>query len=154
MHTSIAAVANLYKVNTELLSKLLDDLPEDQEFVRPDDKANSANWLVGHLLNSRFEINKFIGKESECQWHDLYCIGSKIQDKSVYPTISEMKPVWETISATLLDSISNLSEDALNEPNSLGIPNPDKDLRGLLAFFAFHEGMHFGQISYLKRLLS
>ena len=153
MQPSIVAVANQYKINTDFLYKFLDGLSEEQEFMRPDDKANSANWLVGHLLNSRFEINKFMGEDSDCQWCDFYCNGSKIQDKSVYPSIAEMKPIWESISAKMLDSISKLNEDALNAPVSLGVPNPDKNLQGLLGFFAFHEGMHLGQILYLKRIL-
>lgn len=153
MHPSITAVANLYKSNTDLLFRFLDDLPDEKEFTRPDDKANSANWIVGHLLNTRFEINKFAGAEGDCQWCELYCNGSKIQNKSAYPSIAEMKPVWESISTKMIDSISKLSEEDLNAADSLGVPNPEKTLRGLLGFFALHEGMHFGQLVYLKRLL-
>jgi len=153
MHSSITAVVNLYKTNTDLLFRFLEGLPENKEFTRPDEKANSANWIVGHLLNTRFEINKFAGAEGDCKWCELYCNGSKIQDSSVYPSISEMKPVWESVSKTMIEKISSLTENDLSAASELGVPNPDKDLRGLLGFFAFHEGMHMGQIVYLKRLL-
>ena len=152
MHPTIATVASQYAINSSWAVKTLDGVTDDLEFVRPEEKANSANWIFGHILSTRYYINQQLGSDNKCEWSELYNGGVKIQDKSAYPSIALMKPIWESISAEMTGKIEKLGEEDLNA-KSISVPNPEKNLRGVLTFFAMHETIHIGQIAYLRRLL-
>lgn len=152
MHPTIATVASQYVVNSSWAVKTLDGVTGDLEFLRPQEKANSANWIFGHILSTRYYINQQLGSDIECEWSELYNGGVKIQDNSAYPSLAKLKPIWESISAKMTAKIEQLSEEDL-KAKSIDVPNPEKNLRGTLTFFAMHETIHIGQIAYMRRLL-
>jgi uncharacterized damage-inducible protein DinB len=57
------------------------------------------------------------------------------------------------VSAELSAALSNAPADALSKPAPPGPPSFDGKLSGTVAFFAFHDTYHAGQISYLRKWL-
>lgn len=153
MHSSIASVANLYVIHNDLLQRTIEGITDENEFTRPVGKGNSVNWIVGHIVNTRFFVNQLMGADARCEWEELYNGGVPIQDSSVYPSLTQLLSAWEKVSADLITSIGELSEEDLTAENTIGVPSKENNLRGVLTFFATHESVHIGQLAYIRRLL-
>lgn len=70
-----------------------------------------------------------------------------------YPVVEEVRGAWDDVSGKLLASLADASADALARPAPTGPPSFDGKISGLVAFLAFHETYHVGQVSYLRKWL-
>jgi len=57
------------------------------------------------------------------------------------------------VSAKLLASLAGTPAEVLAKPAPKGPPSFDGKISGLVAFLAFHETYHVGQVSYLRKWL-
>lgn len=151
MHQTMAAVTDQYKLNTMLFDKVLDGFQDSEQFTRPIDKANSVNWVAGHLASSRFSVANMLGVEDQCPWGKLYEGGKETQDPSEYPSIGEIKAAFKDISAKLEAKLAAASEDELAKEPPWKAPGMEPSVRGSVAFMSFHESYHLGQLGYLRK---
>jgi uncharacterized damage-inducible protein DinB len=70
-----------------------------------------------------------------------------------YPSVSDIQKAWSYVSTRLLDRLLNAPTELLVKTAPQGPPSFDGKLSGLVAFLAFHETYHVGQISYLRKWL-
>ncbi len=152
MHQSIAQIAALYNLNTQLLTKTLAGIKDEDTFARPNDKANSANFIAGHTVSSRFSVASSLGMKEECPWGELYGMGAEIKDASEYPSMDEIKKVWDDLSAKLAARLEEVGEDVLNAEGAWQPPGCEKTNLGIASFMQFHESYHIGQLAYVSRL--
>lgn len=153
MHDSIAQVADQYKLQTGVIDRILDGIPENQMLTRPDDKANSIHFILGHITATRYTAAQMLGNKEEFAHDALFDRGVEIKDAADYPPFSEIKAAWDSISLKMPELLENASEDQLTAKPSFEPPAMENSIRGLLSFLAFHESYHIGQISYVRRLL-
>jgi uncharacterized damage-inducible protein DinB len=83
----------------------------------------------------------------------VFARGAARADQTQYPAVGEVRNVWNEVSAKLLDCLSNAPAELLEKTPSPGAPSFDGKLSGLVAFLAFHETYHVGQVSYLRKWL-
>jgi uncharacterized damage-inducible protein DinB len=64
-----------------------------------------------------------------------------------------MRAAWNEISEQLKAALSEPPEEVLTRPAPEGPPSFDKKLSGSVAFLAFHDTYHTGQMSFLRKWL-
>ena len=153
MDPTVASSAKLLIMGDRLFSRALDDVTEDQALLRPDGKANSMIWIAAHLTTSRNHLGTLIGMERPPLWGDLFDRGTEPGDTSPYPSVEEINSTWNATHADLIPWIEKMTEADLATEVSIKFPNRDQTRRGAISFIAFHEGYHFGQLSYARKLL-
>ena len=121
--------------------------------IRPDNKANSIHFILGHITGTRYQIAQLLGEHAEFAHEALFDRGVAIKDAAEYPPFSQVKAAWDTISLRMPQVLETATEEQLSGPAPFDPPGMEKNVRGLLSFMAFHESYHIGQISYVRRLL-
>jgi len=152
MHQTMTAVSDLYKLNTSVFDKVLEGFQDDRQFDRPAEKANSVNWVAGHMASSRYGVANMLGVNDKCPWGDLYDMGSDVADISKYPSLDEIKSAWKEISAKVLKGLEDVEEEQLIKEPPWKAPGVEHSIRGSVAFMSFHESYHLGQLGYLRKI--
>ncbi|MCP4685348.1 MAG: DinB family protein [bacterium] len=152
MHQTLSAVADLYKLNTNIFEKILEGFENARQFERSGENANSVNWIAGHMASSRFGVAAALGLEEKCPWGDLYDMGAEVSDTSKYPSLDEIKAVWKDLSGKIVKGMEEVSEDQLAGKPAWEPPAVEHSNRGIVAFMSFHESYHMGQLGYLRKI--
>jgi len=153
MHPSVIAAADSFKINTASFEQALENVQESDPFLRPMDKGNSVNFVVGHMVSSRFLVAQVIGVTEESPFGDLYRRGVEVKDASEYPSIDEIKQAWQKITPLLMKRLEDITEEELSAKPPFDVPFIENSVRGAVSFLAWHESTHLGQMAYLGRLL-
>ena len=153
MHQTIAAVGNQFINNTELIIKAIDDIDESSQFIRPDKKGNSINWVMGHITSTRFFLPTLLGSDIKCPFGEIYDQKKELLEDSAYPNLNELKKYWDTASKELIQKLSEASEETLLADIPFKLPAQEQNVRGTFCFLLVHESYHFGQLAYIRRLL-
>ena len=151
MHQSMTAVSDLYKLNTSLFDRVLKGFDVSRQFIRPIEKANSVNWIAGHLVSSRYDVASMLGVGDKCPWGNLYDMGVELKDSSDYPSLEEIKSAFVEISAKIIAGLETASEDQLSKEPPWKGPGMENSVRGTISFLSFHESYHLGQLGYLRK---
>jgi len=153
MDTDFVNIEGMFKTNTGIVTKAFAGILPEQWFLRPGDDSNHLMWVAGHLVVSRGAVLKSLGMEWAVSWSPLFTRGASLAAPEQYPGVAEVRSAWEGVSAKLLTSLAGASADVLAKPAPQGPPSFDGKIGGLVAFLAFHETYHVGQVSYLKKWL-
>jgi hypothetical protein len=153
METDFANIEGMFKTNTDIVKKAIDGILPEKWFLRPGDDSNHLMWVAGHLVVHRGAVLKSLGAEWETSWSSLFTRGAKLTAQEQYPAIEEIRCAWDEVSGRLVSSLAGASADALARPAPKGPPSFDGKISGLVAFLAFHETYHVGQVSYLRKWL-
>ena len=94
-----------------------------------------------------------MGGQWESSWAPLFTRGSERVDDAEYPSVDEIQEAWNQISEQLKNALREAPEDVLATASPEGMPSFDKKLSGTVAFLAFHDAYHTGQLSFLRKWL-
>jgi uncharacterized damage-inducible protein DinB len=64
-----------------------------------------------------------------------------------------MREAWNQVSEQLKATLNGSSAEMLGSAPPEGFPSFDKQVGGSVAFFAFHDCYHTGQMSFLRKWL-
>jgi uncharacterized damage-inducible protein DinB len=98
-------------------------------------------------------VLKSLNTEWVNPWLSVFARGAVLADQAQYPAVEEVRNAWAEVSVRLLDRLSNAPAELLAKTAPPGPPSFDGKLSGLIAFLAFHETYHVGQVSYLRKWL-
>ena len=153
METDFRNISGMFRANTDIISKAIADVRPEDWFRAPGDDSNHMMWLLGHVVVHRGQVLKVLGVDWNRSWASLFAPGSERVDETQYPTVDEMRAAWDEISQQLKAALSEASPDVLTKPAPQGPPSFDKQLSGTVAFYAFHDTYHTGQLSFLRKWL-
>lgn len=153
METDFANIEGMFKTNTDIVQKAIDGILPEKWFLRPGDDSNHLMWVAGHLVVHRGAVLKSLGADWETSWSSLFKRGANLAAQDQYPAAEEIRSAWDDVSAKLLASLAGAPADVLAKPAPKGPPSFDGKISGLVAFLAFHETYHVGQVSYLRKWL-
>jgi uncharacterized damage-inducible protein DinB len=153
METDFKNISGIYRADTDIISKAIADVSPEDWFRKPGDDSNHLMWLLGHVVVHRGLVLKTLGGQWERSWGPLFVRGSERVDDAEYPTIDEMREAWSQISEQLKNTFRETPEDVLTKPVAEGLPSFDKKVSGTIAFLAFHDAYHTGQVSFLRKWL-
>ena len=153
MENGLTNVASIFKANTDIINKAIGDVAPEDWFRQPGEDSNHLLWLMGHLIVHRGRTLNFLGKDWDVAWRSLFARGAERIDDGEYPPVEEMRNAWSQVSADLAEALRNTSAEELAKAAPAGPPSFDGKLGGTVAFFAFHDTYHTGQVSYLRKWL-
>ena len=141
--------------------QLLDDVATDEWFRMPAEGVTHLAWQVGHLAMAQYALTmmRLRGKEpadADFITNDFLRAFKKgsapVGDAAAYPSIDEIRNVFDRVYERGLAELAEYSEEDLNEE----LPTPHALFNtklGSVFFCSNHEMMHAGQIGLLRRLL-
>jgi len=153
MENGLSNVESIFKANTDIINKAIGDVAPEDWFRQPGEDSNHLLWLMGHLIVHRGRTLNFLGTDWDVAWRSLFARGAERIDDAEYPSVDEMRNAWSQVSADLAAALRNKPAEELAQAAPAGVPSFDGKLGGTVAFFAFHDTYHTGQVSYLRKWL-
>jgi uncharacterized damage-inducible protein DinB len=144
-------IEGMYKTNTDLVTKAVADIPADEWLRKPGDGSNHLLWVMGHLVWARGNVVKTLGSPWSLDWAKQFSRGAAGVDAADYPAVEEVSKAWADVSAELPKFLAAASPELLDKPHDK--PTFDGKMGGFIAFLAFHETYHVGQVGYLRKWL-
>ena len=151
MNERLGPIVGLVEITTNLYVKALAGVSVEAFFARPGGTTNSLAWIAGHVLQSRARLHKLAGEKVEVPWRELFGSEGPPPDPSGYPGAAELVERWQAVTGALLDRLDTLDEGVLTAAPQMRVPSHDHTLLGAIAFAAYHEAYHVGQMGYLRR---
>ena len=142
----------LYDMHTTYFANVIVDISDKDSHNRLNTKANHIAWLTGSLVEQRYEIAKMLGSDNKQAAHELFKDNKGIQDNITYPSLSEFKKDWETISPVLRNALVNISSEKLDDSFEM-MPGMKMTYYDLITFIIYREANIIGQIALWRRLL-
>lgn len=145
------------------IERLVKDIPEDKWNETPPVLETNLNWLMGHLVTSKyFHAVLCVGGKGDYdhgvntkQYVSLYAYSGKgpLHLPDDKPSPSEILRDLSIMDNLALDVLDKVEEGQLGTPTEL--PNPvAKTKHEALMWSIKHQMWHGGQIATLKRVLS
>jgi len=153
MDTDFANVSGVFKANTDIVNKAISEVSPEHWFLKPGGDSNHLMWVLGHLVWSRGNVLKTLNEHWNIPSPALFERGAELTTQDEYPTVAEIRQAWDEVSARLSGILADVSVEKLSRPAPKGPPSFDGKVGGIVAFLAFHETYHVGQISYLRKWL-
>ena len=153
MHPSIAPLASIFRLNTELVLNCIEDLDDRRAQARGEPPVNSIAFLVAHLSETRHLMAQLMGQPLPSPFSQAFSKARTLDQTGPLPSLGELRAYWERISAHVAVHIERLDTAQLAQSSSQRLPGSDGTLLGALAFLAQHESYHLGQIGILRRQL-
>lgn len=146
------ALALIFKLNSGLVTRSLDGLSDDDVWRRPPEGGNPMAWILGHITEARVQLLALLGQPMPLDWAATFQRGAQLRGRADYPDRARLEGAWRSTHGRMRDAFTGLTAARLAEPYTGKLPGAT-DLAGAIAFHAFHEAYHVGQLGYLRRQL-
>jgi uncharacterized damage-inducible protein DinB len=151
MNPTVAPLAAILDLNTDLLLNCLDGLSEAETRHRLPGGGNSLAFLSAHLTDTRHFLATRLKRPLPNPLTPLLADARSIDDIRGWPPIDELRAAWRAISDHLAAELPLLTDEELGEPNVHRFPMGDSTRLGLIAFLTQHDSYHVGQAAFLRR---
>jgi uncharacterized damage-inducible protein DinB len=151
--STVMAIGFIFDATDRLIRATLKDLPAEAFWKQPAEGSNSIGWVIGHITQSRAGLLTRIGEPVDTGWGDLFKRGAEKRDPSGYPAADELKRAGIDITSRLRGKLERLTEKDLQAPVAELQRLNVNTVAEALAFFAFHESYHVGQLGYIRKQL-
>ena len=136
---------------------LLAEIPEDKLLHQPFEGANHALWVMGHLAVTDDWLAGVYdggGKTLPEQYERLFGMGSKpVNDSGAYPPAAKVRQSFDAACRRLQGAIAGASEAGLAEPLPKELEGFAPDKLAMALKLAWHEGLHAGQLTVIRKSL-
>lgn len=142
----------------EMTERYLSDFKSPADWthqVHP--KSNHALWFVGHMAVSDNFFLSLIAPERATKlegFDELFGMGSQPgNDPAKYPPAEKVLAAMRERRSQTLEVLSSLSDADLARKLPAGAPEFLSDIGSVFEMLIWHEGMHAGQLSVVRRAL-
>ncbi|CAN5648454.1 hypothetical protein BH10BAC5_BH10BAC5_03290 [soil metagenome] len=142
----------LYDIHSKYLKNAVDGISDKDSLNRLETKAVNINWIVGSLVQERFELASNLGIEMKQNAYELFKDHKGIQDNIAYPEISSYMKDWDEITPILRELLVNVETGKLDESFEM-MPDYKMTYIELYTFMSYRESSMIGQIALWRRLL-
>lgn len=153
MENGLSNTKGMFRANTDIINKAITDVRDEDWFRNPGDDSNHLLWLLGHVVVHRGQVLKILGVDWNSSWAPLFARGAERIDDAEYPSIDDIRAAWTDVSEKLRAALREPAGEVLEKPAPEGPPSFDKKVSGTVAFYAFHDTYHAGQLSYVRKWL-
>ncbi len=137
--------------------KMVADIPADKFCDQPVPGANHAMWVLGHLANTDNWFASTLGNRESVideSWGKMFGMKTTpASDPSGYPSIEDINAGLDRARQSLLKALESMDEQQLLAPLTEGMEAFAPNIAGAMSTLAWHEGLHAGQLSALRRSL-
>jgi uncharacterized damage-inducible protein DinB len=135
---------------------LLEDLPEDKWWLAPGPGLNHAAWILGHLAwTDDLFLTGVAGKPSVLPdgWSKTFGMKSTpTGDRNAYPAPAELRSALGRTREAITGWLRGLDAAAQTAPLPASFADFASCHATLGASLAWHEGLHTGQLTVVRRL--
>jgi hypothetical protein len=131
----------------------LEGLDTEDSLVQPRPQGNCANWILGHLVWAQNGVNGILGEAPV--WDDPSLDrdwDEPIRDASEALDWDALRTEMLSSKPRVLAAIGGLSAEELEEGGFTDPFGTERTRAGMLAFLAFHQIYHAGQLAVSRRL--
>ena len=153
METAVQPLSEILNLNTDMVVNSLDGVSESEAAGQPIAGANSASFLLAHLVDARYFFARLIGERLENPHHEAFRAVRSMADAASLPPLSEMRDSWLRVSAHIMSALEKATPETLASVTEQRFPVDDRTVVGALAFLAQHESYHLGQLALLRKAL-
>jgi len=153
MAEDLSNIAGMFRTNTEIVNRAIAGVPQEDWFRKPGNDSNHLMWVVGHLIVHRGRTLNVLGVDWNSSWAPLFVRGAERVADDEYPSSDEMRAEWKNVSTELIRAVREAPQALLDQSPPKGPLSFDGKLSGAVAFYAFHDAYHAGQVSYLRKWL-
>ena len=153
MDPQVAPLHAILELNTDLLLNCLDGLSDEEARRRLAGGGNTIAFLAAHLTDTRHFLAHRLGHPVANPLSRYLAEASSIDDIVEWPTLSEQRDWWRSVSRHLADVMAARTPEDLRRPNVHRFPVGDASELGMIAFLAQHDSYHIGQMGFLRRQL-
>ncbi|HEY7172458.1 MAG TPA: DinB family protein [Vicinamibacterales bacterium] len=146
-------ISLIYKLNNGVVARTLDGLSDEVIWQSPPGGGNPIGWILGHVAEYRTVLLGVLGSPLQTEWPArLFARGSVRGDRGVYPTRASIESTWTATHAAMRDAFAQVTPERLSAPATIELAGV-RTLADQIAFGAFHEAYHVGQMGYVRRQL-
>lgn len=150
VHVSAEILRFLYDFDHAAITRNCGGLTHAESIAAPA-AGNSANFVLGHIIQNRMSVLKLLGETHP--WSDedgaMYARGVKEFDPSRARDFDDMLKDLDVTQERIRTGLARLDAGALGEKLK---PDDKWTLAETLHFMSFHESYHAGQLGLLRRL--
>jgi uncharacterized damage-inducible protein DinB len=146
-------ISLIFQVNHGVVSRTLEGLSDEEVWQSPPGGGNPIGWILGHVAGYRTVMLRLLGSPLPPQWEPrLFARGAVRGDRASYPTRAAIESAWQATHAAMREAFAAATAAQLSAPAPTELPGV-RTVADQLAFGAFHESYHVGQMGYVRRQL-
>jgi uncharacterized damage-inducible protein DinB len=132
-------------------------IPAEEFLHQPCPGANHALWTLGHLATvNQYFLNKLAGHDGALfeKYREMFFAKSQPKpDAASYPPVDVLRDYFKTSRAAFRGWVESLTDEQLAGPPPEGFQKFAPTLGTLLMRLLWHEGMHYGQLTVIRKSL-
>lgn len=144
-------VIGILELNAALFRRALEGVDQATGERRPNDHTNSLAFIACHALDARFYLMKLAGHERTNPWQALFDSAKDIKTMKEYPPLYELEAEWDELHQATVEHLTAMTSEELEAECSAQFPTKDRSILGGIAFLAFHEAYHVGQMGLVRK---
>ena len=152
MLPDLKPVHQILSLNTRLLHNCLEGVDDALGTRRLTADTNSLTFLAAHLSQSRHYACTIAGRTLTDPLEGRLK-GKSLDDLGPLPSLEEITAAWDAVSAHLLKTLEELTEEDMKREATRRLPGSDGTVGSVLPFLAQHDSYHIGQMAILRRQL-
>lgn len=141
-----------FSMNNTLIARGLEGLSDDDLWHQMESRGNPIAWVVGHVTETRAQMLRALGAPASLGWGGRFKRGSARIDRAEYPERDDIAAQFLASRDLVVSALQGLTPERLTEPTPVSVGGA-KTVADLVAFFAFHEAYHVGQIGFIRKNL-
>jgi hypothetical protein len=149
----LAPLVLQFKLNGALMKSALEGLTPADLWRRPSDDTNPILWIFGHVVAARAAVAAMLGDRVDTGWDTKFARGAALLPPDRYPPVEEIERVNRDVVERLKNTFAALTDADLAAPATATHLPGVKTLADQIAFYAFHESYHVGQMAYISKSL-
>jgi DinB superfamily len=147
----IQPLTGILELNSSLFRRALAGVDQAAGERRPNDHTNSLAFVACHVLDARFSLMKLVGQPRTNPWQSLFDSATDVTSMKEFPPLYELLAEWDELHEATIGCLSDLSPADLDAESPFRVPTEDRSILGTIAFLAFHEAYHVGQMGLLRK---
>jgi hypothetical protein len=160
MNSPIDALLYSLETSRRLFNRFTEDLTPGDYLHRPVPKANCAAWIIGHLILAE----RRFGSRVDCKcppippgFEKQYARDEMAPCAADFGDVLILRPLFNSHRDATIAAVRTFPVERLNEPipapTTAPVPAPFKTIGESVQFTCFHQMMHTGQITIIRRSL-
>ncbi|MBA2113677.1 DinB family protein [Bremerella alba] len=139
-------------------TRILADFQKQEDWVaQVCNQSNHALWFIGHMATTdNFFVSLLAPEKADAKenYQEMFGLGStpstKLED---YPPIADVRGYMDDRRQVLLEILASLSDEDLATKTPDGTPDFLADYGQVFETAIWHEGLHSGQLTMVRRSL-
>jgi uncharacterized damage-inducible protein DinB len=145
-------IKKIFERNLWVINKQVEGVTHEESLLQADFRANTMNWVLGHLLWERQAVLELLGMEPVAPQDliDRYAYESEpitTESEGVFQ-LGEMLEYFQQSEEKFAEGFSKMDDSRWNE----AVNDKGTTLWMRVEFLAWHEAYHVGQLELLRQL--